>query len=115
MPLLAAEGVTVAFGGLNALEKFRLFVHPGELVGLIGPNGAGKTTAFNVITGVYRPAAGSIRFAGQDIAGLDPSRIAALGICRTFQNIRLFRDLSVMDNVRAACYARTRYGPFAAM
>ncbi len=115
MPLLAIDGVTVAFGGLNALEDFRLAVLPGELVGLIGPNGAGKTTAFNVITGVHRPSSGSVRFAGQEIAGLSPSRIATLGVSRTFQNIRLFRELSVLDNVRAAFYAQARYGPLAAM
>ncbi len=115
MPLLAIEGVTVSFGGLNALQEFRLSVVEGDVVGLIGPNGAGKTTAFNVITGVHAPSRGRVRFAGRDIAGLPPSRIAVLGISRTFQNIRLFRELSVLDNVRAAFYAQARYGPVAAM
>lgn len=115
MPLLAVDGVTHAFGGVNALRDFRLEVRPGELVGLIGPNGAGKTTVFNVITGVHRPAAGRVVFDGREITGAAPSRIAALGISRTFQTIRLFRELTVLDNVRVAFYAQARYGPLAAI
>jgi branched-chain amino acid transport system ATP-binding protein len=89
----------VQFGGLRALSSFNFSLEPGELVGLIGPNGAGKTTAFNVVTGVYPPTAGTIRFEGKEIAGEKPFRINRLGIARTFQNIRLFGGLSVLDNV----------------
>ncbi len=110
MPLLKAEKLTHYFGGLMALSDFRLSISRGELVGLIGPNGAGKTTVFNLITGVHPPTGGNILFEGREIAGLAPNRITALGIARTFQNIRLFRDLTVLDNVRTAFYAQARYG-----
>jgi branched-chain amino acid transport system ATP-binding protein len=109
MPLLKAERLTHYFGGLLALSDFRLSLSPGELVGLIGPNGAGKTTVFNLVTGVHPPSGGSILFEGREIAGKAPSRITALGIARTFQNIRLFRDLTVLDNVRAAFYPQAAY------
>jgi branched-chain amino acid transport system ATP-binding protein len=98
-PLLAVDRVSRNFGGLVAVSDFSLTVDPGELVGLIGPNGAGKTTAFNLITGIYKPSSGEIRMAGRRIDGLPPHRICRSGIARTFQNIRLFRDLSVLDNV----------------
>jgi len=110
MPLLKVEKLTHYFGGLMALSDFRLSIARGELVGLIGPNGAGKTTVFNLITGVHLPAEGNILFEGGEIAGLAPNRITALGIARTFQNIRLFRDLTVLDNVRTAFYAQAGYG-----
>jgi branched-chain amino acid transport system ATP-binding protein len=99
MPLLEVDNVSVTFGGLKAVSNFNFALDQGDLVGLIGPNGAGKTTAFNAVTGVYCPTAGSIRFAGRDIAGLKPFRINRLGVARTFQNIRLFGGLSVLDNV----------------
>jgi branched-chain amino acid transport system ATP-binding protein len=99
MPLLEIENLSVTFGGLTAVCNFNFTLDPGQLVGLIGPNGAGKTTAFNVVTGMYRPTAGHVRLAGRDIAGLRPYRINRLGIARTFQNIRLFGGLSVLDNV----------------
>jgi len=102
-PLLQLDKATVRFGGLTAVDAVDLALNDGELVGLIGPNGAGKTTVFNLITGVYPPAAGRVLFAGRDLLGLQSSDIAALGIARTFQNIRLFGHLSVFDNVRAAC------------
>src|SRR5439155_15473489 len=99
MALLEVEKVSVKFGGLTAVSDFDFALDPGQLVGLIGPNGAGKTTAFNIVTGVYRPTSGHVRFAGRDIAGLRPFRINRRGIARTFQNIRLFGGLSVLDNV----------------
>ncbi|MEW5934981.1 MAG: ATP-binding cassette domain-containing protein, partial [Bacillota bacterium] len=99
MPLLQIEGLTHYFGGLRAVYDFNLEVEPGELVGIIGPNGAGKTTVFNLITGVYVPTRGRIRFDGTDLVGLPSHRIISLGVARTFQTIRLFRDLTVLDNV----------------
>jgi branched-chain amino acid transport system ATP-binding protein len=98
-PLLVLEKVSIRFGGLRALTDLNFTLDQGELVGLIGPNGAGKTTAFNVVTGVYRPTAGAIRLGGQSLAGRRPFRINRMGIARTFQNIRLFGGLSVVDNV----------------
>ncbi len=114
-PLLETRGLTQRFGGLTAVADLNLRVQTGELVALIGPNGAGKTTVFNLVTGVYKPTAGDILFGGAPIAGMEPSRIHALGIARTFQNIRLFADLSVLDNVRIAHHARARYGLAAAL
>ncbi len=102
-PLLQLDQTTIRFGGLTAVNGFDFTVHAGELCGLIGPNGAGKTTVFNLITGVYQPTDGVIAFAGTPLAGLRVNEIVALGIARTFQNIRLFGSLSVFDNVRVAC------------
>lgn len=102
---LKVEKVTVRFGGLTAVSDVSLQVSSGELVGLIGPNGAGKTTVFNLMTGVYRPTEGRVSLDGRDLSNLAPHRINALGIARTFQNIRLFGDMTVFDNVRAACHA----------
>jgi branched-chain amino acid transport system ATP-binding protein len=102
-PLLQLEQTTIRFGGLTAVNAVDLDLHEGELCGLIGPNGAGKTTVFNLITGVYAPTDGCIRFSGQNLAGLRAHQIVRLGIARTFQNIRLFAQLSVFDNVRVAC------------
>lgn len=102
MPVLALENVTKRFGGLVAVNGVTLTLEKGDLAGLIGPNGAGKTTVFNLLTGVYAPTEGSIRFNGQEIGGRRPHQIARLGVCRTFQNIRLFPDLTVLDNVRTA-------------
>jgi len=101
-PLLQLAAATLRFGGLTAVNAVDLAVGEGELVGLIGPNGAGKTTLFNLITGVYRPSGGTVEFRGQPLAGRPSHEIAALGIARTFQNIRLFGRLSVFDNVRVA-------------
>ncbi|HET7536926.1 MAG TPA: ABC transporter ATP-binding protein [Candidatus Didemnitutus sp.] len=101
-PILQLDGVTIRFGGLTAVNAVDLSINEGELIGLIGPNGAGKTTVFNLITGVYRPTSGAVRFAAEDLAGHKPYQRAARGIARTFQNIRLFGSLSVFDNVRAA-------------
>ena len=102
MSILKLEHVTMWFGGLTALNNFRLELAPGELVGLIGPNGAGKTTIFNIITGVYKPSQGRIFFMDQEITGMRPDLITKAGIARTFQNIRLFKGLSVMENVLIA-------------
>jgi branched-chain amino acid transport system ATP-binding protein len=110
--LLHCEQLTMRFGGLTAVDGFALSIRPGELTGLIGPNGAGKTTVFNMITGVYQPTSGAIRFGNQSIVGIRPHRITASGIARTFQNIRLFSDLTVLDNVRLGCHFSVRYGLF---
>jgi branched-chain amino acid transport system ATP-binding protein len=101
-PLLELDHCTLRFGGLTAVGDLSFQVEEGGLVGLIGPNGAGKTSVFNVITGVYRPTEGDVRFAGQSLVGLKPYAITRRGIARTFQNIRLFGSLSVFDNVRVA-------------
>lgn len=99
MSLLRLDDITVAFGGLLAVSNFDLAVEDKELIGLIGPNGAGKTTVFNVITGFHVPIKGKVSFSGVDITGKSPSYIAKLGISRTFQNIRLFQNLTVLENV----------------
>jgi branched-chain amino acid transport system ATP-binding protein len=110
VPLLEVRDLTVRFGGLTAVSSLDFEVERGALVALIGPNGAGKTTAFNVITGVYAPSEGSLRFDGREIGGASPHRICAAGVARTFQNIRLFRSLSVLENVRAALVGAGRSG-----
>jgi branched-chain amino acid transport system ATP-binding protein len=114
MMLLQAKGVTHYFGGLCAVSDFNLDLEHGELVGIIGPNGAGKTTVFNLMTGVYRSTKGSIQFQGAELVGKRPNEVTALGIARTFQNIRLFKDLTVLDNVRIAAYNQYNYSPWEA-
>src|SRR5437016_12859743 len=109
-PLLQLNYCTIRFGGLTAVSELDLEIRVDELLGLIGPNGAGKTTVFNLITGVYRPTAGRIAFAGRSVVGQRPYKITARGIARTFQNIRLFGSLSVFDNVRTACNMHLRNG-----
>ena len=106
--LIDVKGATIRFGGLTAVCEFNLEVRPRELVALIGPNGAGKTTVFNLLTGVYAPSEGTIKVMGRDTRGLSPHDIAHLGCARTFQNIRLFRELTALDNVRVACHHLTR-------
>jgi branched-chain amino acid transport system ATP-binding protein len=113
--ILDVRGISLSFGGLRAVSDFNLSLERGALEGLIGPNGAGKTTIFNLLTGVYRPHKGEILLDGSAITGLKPYQIAAAGMARTFQNIRLFGELSVLDNVRIACHLRTRTGMFAAI
>jgi branched-chain amino acid transport system ATP-binding protein len=108
--VLAAENLSLSFGGLMAVDKFSLTLAEKGLCGLIGPNGAGKTTVFNLLTGVYRPDRGEIWLETQRIDGMKPSAIAAAGVARTFQNIRLFGSLSVLDNVRTAAGVRARSG-----
>jgi len=102
MALLEAKNVAMQFGGLKAVEDFNLSLKNGELVGLIGPNGAGKTTCFNVLTGVYKPTSGTVSLNGTDLKPLKPFEISHLGMSRTFQNIRLFKELNVLDNVLIA-------------
>ena len=108
--LLRADNVSEVFGGLKAVDDFNIYINQGELIGLIGPNGAGKTTAFNLITGVYKPTTGEITFNGKSIVGLKPYQITQRGITRTFQNIRLFSELSVLDNVKIAHQCHVKYG-----
>ena len=105
----------MVFGGLSAVSDLNLHIREGELLGLIGPNGAGKTTAFNLFTGVYRPTTGEITLRGKSIVGLAPYEITARGIARTFQNIRLFGELSVLDNVKIAYHSHMNYGLLEAM
>ncbi len=107
--LLQATAMTMRFGGLTAVEGFNLTLSSGELVGLIGPNGAGKTTCFNCLTSVYKPSSGSVSIRGVDTKNLKPWQISKLGMTRTFQNIRLFRDLTVLDNVVVAGLQHTRH------
>jgi branched-chain amino acid transport system ATP-binding protein len=115
MMLLQAKEVTHYFGGLCAVSNFNLDLEPYELVGIIGPNGAGKTTIFNLITGVYKATKGSITMNGIEMVGKNPNQVTSLGIARTFQNIRLFKDLSVLDNVRIANYSQVKYSPWEAL
>jgi ABC-type branched-subunit amino acid transport system ATPase component len=114
-PLLRLGSATIRFGGLTAVNAVDLALPAGRLHGLIGPNGAGKTTLFNLITGVYPASSGTLTFAGQNLAGLRPDQITALGIARTFQNIRLFTHLSVFDNVRVACNLHRATSPLQAL
>jgi branched-chain amino acid transport system ATP-binding protein len=108
--LLDVRDISISFGGLKAVQDFSLALPPGALYGLIGPNGAGKTTVFNLLTGVYRPDSGRILACGRDITGLRPHQIARCGLARTFQNIRLFGELSVLDNVRMGGQMRVPHG-----
>lgn len=110
MALLKANKLVKVFGGLRAVSNFEMEINPGELIGLIGPNGAGKTTAFNLLTGVYQPTSGQIEFDGNSVLGLKPYQITQRGIARTFQNIRLFADLTVLDNVKIAYHFHVKYG-----
>ncbi|MGI5912144.1 MAG: ABC transporter ATP-binding protein [Syntrophomonadaceae bacterium] len=109
MSHLQINNLSKSFGGLSAVLNFNFNIQEQELVGLIGPNGAGKTTVFNLITGVYKPDQGNIYLEGQDITGLHPYDICKKGIARTFQNIRLFNDLSVLDNVKVALHMYVPY------
>jgi branched-chain amino acid transport system ATP-binding protein len=108
--VLAITNLNRYFGGLKAVSNFNMVINKHELVGLIGPNGAGKTTVFNLITGMYSPTSGSIKFLGEEISNLKPHQIAQQGVTRTFQNIRLFSSLSVLDNVRIAYHYKIDYG-----
>jgi len=109
-PLLAVNNLTKHFGGITALENYHIEIQPHELVGLIGPNGAGKTTVFNLLTGAIQPSAGAIAFNGQNITACRPDQSARLGMARTFQNIRLFNQLTVWDNIRCALHPRLGAG-----
>ncbi len=107
--ILEVKGLTKRFGGLAAVDNVSFEVREGGIFGLIGPNGAGKTTIFNLVTGVYKVTEGSVTFQGREITDMEPFRIADLGITRTFQNIRLFKNLSVYENVLTACHMSARY------
>ena len=115
MPLLEAKNVTIRFGGLTAVSDFNLALEMQELVGLIGPNGAGKTTIFNMLTGVYKPTEGQIFVSGQPTANCKPYDITALGVARTFQNIRLFKELTVLDNVKIGGHIHYKYSAASAV
>jgi len=110
VPILEVKGITKRFGGLVALSEVGFRINKGEIYGLIGPNGAGKTTLFNVLTGLYRHDEGRFRFEGKVLENMTPDRIATLGIARTFQNIRLFANLSALENVMIGRHVRTRAG-----
>ncbi len=110
--VLQLQSLSLSFGGLRALSELDLQLRDGEIVSIIGPNGAGKSTVFNVITGVYEPSAGDVVFAGRSIAGLAPHSIARMGVARTFQSLRLFLNMSVMENVMAATYGHTKAMPW---
>lgn len=109
MALLECKSLGIQFGGLKAVDNFNVSIEEGSLYGLIGPNGAGKTTVFNLLTGVYKPTVGSIKLNGSTISGLKPVQISKLGIARTFQNIRLFSNMTVLDNVKTALHNEIRY------
>jgi branched-chain amino acid transport system ATP-binding protein len=114
-PLLVAEGISKRFGGVQALSDVSFAIQRGEIYGLIGPNGAGKTSLFNVLTGIYPADGGTFTFDGRPLANLRPDEVAARGIARTFQNIRLFANLSALENVMIGRHVRTRAGVFGAM
>lgn len=109
MALLEVKNLTISFGGLRAVDDFNLTIKKGQLYGLIGPNGAGKTTVFNLLTGVYKPNEGIVKLEDRDITGLKTIEINKAGIARTFQNIRLFKDLSVLDNVKVGLHNHHHY------
>jgi branched-chain amino acid transport system ATP-binding protein len=111
-PVLEITALTQQFGGLRAVSNFSVRLAAGEMVGLIGPNGAGKTTVFNLVSGFYQPTAGTIRIGGVCTAGLKPHQVTARGVARTFQNIRLWHDMTVLDNIRVAQHHRLGYGFF---
>ena len=111
-PVLEVRGLTQRFGGLTALNDFNVKLMPGELSGLIGPNGAGKTTVFNLVSGFYQPTEGEILICGVKTAGLKPHKVTALGVARTFQNIRLWNDMTVLDNIKVAQHSQLGYGFF---
>jgi len=113
--LLRAQGIGKRFGGIRALEEVSFSIAEREIYGLIGPNGAGKTTLFNLLTGIYLPDAGGFTFAGQSLAGLRPDHVAAAGIARTFQSIRLFANVSALENVMIGRHVRTRAGVLGAV
>ena len=115
MALLEVKNLSIAFGGLKAVDNFQISIDKGQLYGLIGPNGAGKTTVFNLLTGVYKPDAGSIELNGINVTGRKTTEINQSGIARTFQNIRLFKDLSVLDNVKAGLHNQYRYSTAAGL
>jgi branched-chain amino acid transport system ATP-binding protein len=115
MTMLKTNAITMQFGGLTAVKDLNLEINKGEIVAVIGPNGAGKTTAFNMITGVYKPTSGTVQLMDKTITGLKPNKITSLGMARTFQNIRLFKDLSVEDNIFIAQHLHLKSNLYQAM
>ncbi len=115
MPILDVNKVSRSFGGLTAVREVSLVINPGEIMGLIGPNGAGKTTLFNLVTGIYRPSSGEIFLNGENLAALSPHEITDKGMARTFQNIRLFGQMTVLENVMIGRHCRTRAGVWGAV
>lgn len=113
--LLKIDNLSKSFGGLKAVSNLNIEINEGELIGLIGPNGAGKTTVFNLLTGVYEPTEGKMLFQGKDVSGLKPYQVTHRGMARTFQNIRLFGDLSVIDNVKIAYHQHAKYSTLSAV
>lgn len=109
MPLLDVQNISIRFGGLQALSSYSLTLEAGDVVGLIGPNGAGKTTTFNCITGIYTPNTGDVLLEGVSIKGMRPNQIAARGISRTFQEMRLWRHMTTLEHVKMACYSKLGY------
>jgi branched-chain amino acid transport system ATP-binding protein len=114
-PLLELNAVTKQFGGLTAVEAVSFKVYPGQIVSIIGPNGAGKTTVFNLITGLYRPSSGDICLAGQSLVGLSPDKVVLRGLARTFQNIRLFNNMTVVENVLVGLHTQLKAGLFGSL
>ena len=114
-PLLTISHLSKSFGGRQSLADISLHVNGGECLGVVGPNGAGKTTLFNLLTGIYAPCSGTIFWESKPIQGLPPARIARMGIARTFQNVRLFKQLTVLENVRIAYDSRLTYGPLSGL
>jgi len=110
MPILQVKNMSHDFGGLRAVQNYNLELEPGQIRGLIGPNGAGKTTIFNLITGIYNPTEGDVLLEGKKINGLPPHKIASMGISRTFQNLLLWRHMTVLEHVKMAHYSKIRYG-----
>ncbi|MNJ99921.1 Lipopolysaccharide export system ATP-binding protein LptB [compost metagenome] len=113
--LLEAKNITMQFGGLKAVDSVAFAINKGQLVGLIGPNGAGKTTVFNMLTGVYQPTGGDVLLCGKSLKGCKPYEISHRGLTRTFQNIRLFKGLTVLENVLIASHQHVRYGLFSTL
>jgi ABC-type branched-subunit amino acid transport system ATPase component len=115
MPLLETRALEKAFGGVRAIQGVDFSIEEGEIVSIIGPNGAGKTSFFNVVSGIFRPDSGQVVFDGLNLAGHTPSQIAKAGIARTFQNVRLFPNLTVLENVKVGQHSRTKSGVFSAI
>jgi len=115
MALVEANNVTMMFGGLRAVSNVALNIQPGEIVALIGPNGAGKTTFFNLMTGIYKPTEGSVMFNGHELGDRKPHQVCEMGIARTFQNIRLFANMTTLENVMVGRHSRTKAGPLQAV
>ena len=113
MEMLSVKNLSISFGGLHAVDSFSITINKGELYGLIGPNGAGKTTVFNLLTGVYKPDMGQVILDGENITGRSTIEINKAGVARTFQNIRLFKNMSVLDNVKCGLHNDNKYSTFA--